>query len=115
LSMSFNDRYKPGPTLDECAEQGISRLRVSCVYCRHEKMVDVAAIRAHRNVPVNYMRWRCDKTQGGCGRVGRMVVNAITTSPAEKDHPPHPIFDLTGITAKPRRTPMMLPRKKREK
>jgi hypothetical protein len=114
--MSFSDRFKAGPTLDQCVQRGFSHLRITCrhINCRHEAVVEVATIRARRDVPVNAMHWRCEKAKGGCGRVGDMIVSGMT----QLDLPappslPHPIFDLSEVKANPRRVPMLIPRKAR--
>jgi hypothetical protein len=99
--MSHNNRYKPGPTLEECEKQGVTHLRLHCngVNCGREVLLDLYRIRARKNVPVNYIRWRCDPTSGGCGGFN-ISVSAVKPAPEEI---PHPIFDLKKVKVKPRR------------
>jgi len=114
--MSFSDRFKAGPTLDQCIQGGFSHLRIICrhINCRHEAVVEVATIRARRDVPVNAMRWRCERAKGGCGRVGDMIVSGMTQPDLPTPPPsPHPIFGLSDVKAKARRVPLLMPRKTR--
>lgn len=64
--MSFNSRYKPGPTLDEAEGRGATHLLIECgsVDCGCKCKVEVRRILinrkpAPRNVPVNRLQWLC--------------------------------------------------------
>lgn len=99
--MSHNRIYKPGPTLDACRKQGVTHLRLKChgVQCQREALLELGSIRARDDVPVNYIRWRCERAKGGCGGFN---ISVSAVMPAQADIP-HPIFDVTKVQVKPRR------------
>lgn len=100
--MSHNSRFRPGPTLDECEKQGMTHLRLVCHgwdCTRRDVVIEVGKIRARRDVPVNHIRWRCERANGGCGGIN-ITVEAIKPKPEEI---PHPIFDVKQMKPRPRR------------
>lgn len=95
--MSHNSRFKPGPTLKECREQGVTHIEVQCLTsrCRRLTRFEIDNIRARDDVPVNHIRFVCS----GCRQIN-ISVEAIRPAPVETAHP---IFDTSKVKPKERR------------
>src|SRR5205807_19015 len=97
VAMGHNSRFRAGPTLKECEDQGAAHLEIRCLRsaCAHTARAEISKLGAPRDVPVNKLGWRCQKCKG--------INVAVAVVKPDQPVTPEPVFQVGDVRPKPRR------------